>query len=349
MDIQHIRQLLSQGDTGKALMALIALLEKDSRYKDSVLRTLRVAEANFNAIRQQELKGLLNFQEAQREYSRANDLLVSVLDDIEAGRVPPAAAPAARRNRFVLLAGAVALLGAAVFGVWKLRDQTAGCPTFTDQTALHILILPFDQLGDINDRPELVIQSNILELTKKAEIPAEVKPNTLIAAKSNFSGEADSRVATAETVALPAAVDSLVPPQYDGKNRLVKIARPESEWKKILSEQEYYVLRKEGTERAFSGDLWKNHAKGTYICRGCGLPLFSSATKFESGTGWPSFWQPLKPEYVKENSDSSYGMVRIEVECARCGGHLGHVFDDGPKPTNLRYCMNSVSLDFVPE
>ena len=165
----------------------------------------------------------------------------------------------------------------------------------------------------------------------------------------NFSGEADSRVATAETVALPAAVDSLVPPQYDGKNRLVKIARPESEWKKILSEQEYYVLRKEGTERAFSGDLWKNHAKGTYICRGCGLPLFSSATKFESGTGWPSFWQPLKPEYVKENSDSSYGMVRIEVECARCGGHLGHVFDDGPKPTNLRYCMNSVSLDFVPE
>ncbi len=165
----------------------------------------------------------------------------------------------------------------------------------------------------------------------------------------NFSGEPERRVAVAETVALNTTTDSLVPPQYDGKNRLVKISKPESEWKKILNEQEYYVLRQEGTERAFSGDLWKNHAKGTYICRGCGLPLFSSATKFESGTGWPSFWKPLKPEYVKENSDSSHGMVRTEVECARCGGHLGHVFDDGPKPTGLRYCMNSVSMDFVPE
>lgn len=165
----------------------------------------------------------------------------------------------------------------------------------------------------------------------------------------NFSGEPERMAATSETVAAKTTTDSLVPPQYDGKSRLVKISKPESEWKKILNEQEYYVLRQEGTERAFSGDLWKNHAKGTYICRGCGLPLFSSAAKFESGTGWPSFWQPLKPEYVKENSDTSYGMVRIEVECARCGGHLGHVFDDGPKPTGLRYCMNSVSMDFVPE
>lgn len=165
----------------------------------------------------------------------------------------------------------------------------------------------------------------------------------------NFSEKTDHRAAGAEKVALKVNVDSITPPQYDEKNRIKKISKPESEWKKILNEQEYYVLRQEGTERAFSGDLWKNHAKGTYICRGCGLPLFSSAAKFESGTGWPSFWQPLKPEYVKEISDTSYGMTRVEVECARCGGHLGHVFDDGPKPTGLRYCMNSVSMDFVPE
>lgn len=143
------------------------------------------------------------------------------------------------------------------------------------------------------------------------------------------------------------SADSIVPPQYDAQKRLVKITKPASEWKRLLNEQEFYVLREEGTERAFSGDLWKNHAHGTYICRGCGLPLFSSDTKFESGTGWPSFWKPLKPEYVTENKDNGYGMVRVEVECARCGGHLGHVFDDGPRPTGLRYCMNSVSMDFV--
>ena len=118
---------------------------------------------------------------------------------------------------------------------------------------------------------------------------------------------------------------------------------------KQLSEEEYYVMREEGTERAFSGELWKNHAAGTYVCRACGLPLFASDTKFESGTGWPSFWQPFNPGFVRENRDVSFGMVRTEVECARCGGHLGHVFDDGPKPTNLRYCINSASLDFVPK
>lgn len=142
--------------------------------------------------------------------------------------------------------------------------------------------------------------------------------------------------------------DTIVPPQY-ANGQLVKIAKTNDEWKKILTEMEYHVLREEGTERAFSGDLWDNHEKGTYICAACGLPLFSSETKFESGTGWPSFYQPLKAEYVAEPEDRSFGMLRIEAECARCGGHLGHVFDDGPKPTGLRYCMNSVSLDFVKE
>ncbi len=148
----------------------------------------------------------------------------------------------------------------------------------------------------------------------------------------------------------PASVtaDTIVPPQYDN-GKLVKITKTDAEWKAQLTDLEYTVLRNEGTERAFSGDLWNNHEKGTYICAGCGLPLFSSETKFESGTGWPSFYQPLKPEYVTEIEDRSYGMTRVEVECARCGGHLGHVFDDGPKPTGLRYCMNSVSMNFVKE
>lgn len=118
------------------------------------------------------------------------------------------------------------------------------------------------------------------------------------------------------------------------------------EWKEKLTEMEYYVLREKGTERAFTGDLWNNHDKGTYICAACKLPLFESSTKFESGSGWPSFYQPISKENVAEETDKTYGMSRTEVLCSRCGGHLGHVFQDGPKPTGLRYCINSVSLDF---
>lgn len=124
------------------------------------------------------------------------------------------------------------------------------------------------------------------------------------------------------------------------------ISKTEEEWKAELSEQEYYVLRKQGTERAFTGDLLNNKKEGVYTCRGCGLPLFSSKTKFKSGTGWPSFYEPINEVNVGEEDDNSYGMVRTEVHCNRCGGHLGHVFNDGPKPTGLRYCINSVSLDF---
>lgn len=142
------------------------------------------------------------------------------------------------------------------------------------------------------------------------------------------------------------ATDTIVPPQYTN-GQLVKIVKTNDEWKKELTEMEYYVLREKGTERAFTGDLWDNHEKGTFICAACGLPLFSSDTKFESGTGWPSFYQPIKPEYIADEEDRSYGMTRDEVLCARCGGHQGHVFADGPPPTGLRYCINSVSLDFV--
>ena len=122
----------------------------------------------------------------------------------------------------------------------------------------------------------------------------------------------------------------------------------EEEWKKKLSKEEYRVLREKGTERAFTGKFWKYKEKGTYKCAGCGVELFSSETKFDSGCGWPSFYDALDKDKIEEKLDLSHGMRRIEVLCKKCGGHLGHVFEDGPKDkTGLRYCINSVSLDFA--
>ena len=126
-----------------------------------------------------------------------------------------------------------------------------------------------------------------------------------------------------------------------------KVTHSPAEWKRLLGPQRYHVLREAGTERAFTSPLLNEHRKGTFACAGCALPLFASSTKFESGTGWPSFWKPLAGA-VSTKTDRSLLMQRTEVLCSRCGGHLGHVFDDGPKPTGLRYCMNGLALSFKP-
>ena len=127
-----------------------------------------------------------------------------------------------------------------------------------------------------------------------------------------------------------------------------EVNKTEEEWRQELSPEQYEVLRRSGTERPFSGKYVHNHDDGTYRCAGCGAMLFSSGTKFDSGSGWPSFYKPEDEEYVERRTDSSHGMTRTEVLCKKCGGHLGHVFDDGPNPTGLRYCINSLSLDFDP-
>lgn len=140
------------------------------------------------------------------------------------------------------------------------------------------------------------------------------------------------------------------PPEADAQSKskgIKKVIKTDAEWKAQLTAEQYDVLRHEGTEYAFSSPLNDIHDKGTFVCAGCELPVFSSAQKFDSGTGWPSFWAPIKKENVIEETDKSLGMTRTKVSCAQCEGHLGHVFDDGPKPTGLRYCMNGVAMKFV--
>lgn len=148
-------------------------------------------------------------------------------------------------------------------------------------------------------------------------------------------------------VAVPAATSTRVAATESPMNK--KVTKTDAEWKQQLTPEQYAVLREKGTERAFTGDYWNTKDKGTYRCAGCGEVLFQSDTKFDSGCGWPSFYAPSATNVITEAADNSHFMQRTEVMCSKCGGHLGHVFDDGPKPTGLRYCINSLSLKFEPQ
>lgn len=143
--------------------------------------------------------------------------------------------------------------------------------------------------------------------------------------------------------------ENLTNVQQASNKPVEKIVKTESEWKKILTPEQFHVLREQGTELAFTGNYWSNKENGVYVCAACDLELFSSDSKFKSASGWPSFYQPVIENHVGTETDRTFGMERTEVHCARCGGHLGHIFNDGPKPTGLRYCINSVSLNFKPQ